>query len=339
MQMPVDTNPFPSPLAGFFNPQKPDEVTLDNREQIRLRGQPDGKYAIASMYWDRQPQDNSQNYSIYDEAGRPRFANKSTTTLPGIANTMYSSSYPLGYLRQMSTPLRQPSTFLSAAMDGEPGYATGIAAANVARNRITPQRPDAMDPKDFQIIADSAADAEAKGDDWNSAYFGPMFADSANTMTEPFRKMGVNVPSMQRTYLSPMAQEVFRLPEEMLTDPVNLSTLAVPPAIATSAAAFGKGGNLVRRLKNIAKVGGVATRASAGTLSDDVIQEAPLSAMMVTAANEKPFSPSKTNALMDDKDPNDPDYDDEFRMQHYLLSRQNRAIGSEWNKRSKQKEK
>jgi hypothetical protein len=123
--------------------------------------------------------------------------------------------------------------------------------------------------------------------------------------------MGSVLPKAQRQYLSPFANTVLSVPGESLSDPLNLAfNVTTGPLAGATYGAFkggmsGAGNHLIRGLVKM------------GTRSiDDAVEETVEDAALIGPTTTGPtdfFASERDNLMMGDKDPNDPDYDQQFQ--------------------------
>jgi hypothetical protein len=218
-----------------------------------------------------------------------------------------NTSFPLAQAYTALAPIRELPMLMGTAAGGDDPLElqAGLNAMRQGGNRITPVIPEGMKAGQFEDQTKALQQADTGMDGWNSAYFGPKSADAWNAT------MGSVLPKAQRQYLSPFANTVLSVPGESLSDPLNLAFNATTGPIAGAAygaakgGVFGAGKHLIRGLVKM------------GTRSlDDAVEETAEDAALIgptTTGVKDFFAPERDNLMMGDKDPNDPDYDQQFQ--------------------------
>jgi hypothetical protein len=301
---------------GVYDPRRTGEAW----DEASLISQPDGKYSYAAERWQRGQGDQGSmtDMNVYTPEGRAKYGAYDPTTIAEVANaSQVNTAFPLASAYTYTAPVRELPMLLGTALAGEDPFnlASGLNDMRQGGNRITPVIPRGMDAAEFERQTRSLKDADTRMEGWNSAYFGPKFADAYNAT------LGAVLPKASRTYLSPGGNTLFGVPGESLSDPLNLAfNVAGGPVYgaargALTGTAGAAGNHMIRGLVRMAS-------RSADDAVEETIEDSAFVGPATTGIKDF-FAPEQNNLMMGNKDPNDADYDQQLerRTQEALDAR------------------
>jgi hypothetical protein len=205
------------------------------------------------------------------------------------------------------------SQTIGANMEGKDGrqYGNDIAAIKGGHTKITPVVPEGFKAGEFKEIGDQVEEADSKLSGYNSALLGPKSADLYNNTLGALTGRKVD-----RTYLSPFADEGVSIIGELMTDPIDMGVNAAQVALTGTLGGLsglrrGATGGILGGAKAGAKGAMNVPRNMIEEMVDENIEGGVIGGPMYGSIWDY-FSPQNTNLLMDNKDPNDADYDEEF---------------------------
>ena len=297
---------------------RPNEHIGQPWDEAATVASPDGKYRYAVDMYGRANLDANRfpsgHASVFTPSGLPRY-----TKYDGVEgfnqfasrNQDFAPAYVKQYATQTVADIgNRLGNWLAG---GDPNYANNASEIRTAYNRTVPRVPDGMAPADVQAIGSDLRQADDERSGYNSALLGPAVADAYNaTIGNAF-----NSP-MQRTYLSPAANTLVGLPEEMVTDFGNIATnFAAGPILG---GLYSAATSLPRQAAmQAAKAGGqhmIRSLIAAPTrFADDTIGEAAEDVPTHKALGGSVSSylqPERDNMLMGDENPNASGYWQKF---------------------------
>lgn len=275
-------------------------------DEAALIAQPDGKYGYAAYRWQSGQQPDSEYPSVFTPEGRSKFNAYDPTTMQGLANaSQMNTSFPYARGYNNLAAVRELPMHIGMAMGGQDaGLESGLRNMRLRSNSIVPVVPEGMSEREFRDATEKLRDADTKMDGWASAYFGPKFADARNAVL-PGRA--------NRTYLSPFANTLLSVPGEALGDPGNVVMNVVGGPVLGAARGAIRGG-----MSGGAKGALRGLVASTASMKGDAVEETAEDAAVMGPLLSGPrafFEPEKGNLMMGDKNPNDPDYDEQLQRQ------------------------